>query len=33
MIEPLRPSIRMLSDALASQIIDEAFQVLAGRAS
>lgn len=29
MIEPLRPSIRMLSDALASQIIDEAFEVLA----
>jgi trimethylamine---corrinoid protein Co-methyltransferase len=29
MAEPLRPSLRMLSDALASQIIDEAFEVLA----
>ncbi len=29
LIEPLRPSVRMLSDALASQIVDEAFEVLA----
>jgi len=29
MIKPLRPSVRMLSDPLASQIIDEAFEVLA----
>src|SRR5512146_3279606 len=29
MIEPLRPSLRMLGDALASQIVDEAFEVLA----
>jgi trimethylamine---corrinoid protein Co-methyltransferase len=28
MIEPLRPSVRMLSDALAGRIIDEAFDVL-----
>ena len=36
MIEPLLPAVaRMLSDALASQIIDEAFEVLAktGRSS
>jgi len=29
MIEPLRPAVRMLNDALARQIIDEAFEVLA----
>ena len=29
MTEPLRPSVRMLSESLASQIIDEAFEILA----
>ena len=30
MIDSVRPSVRLLSDALANQIIDEAFEVLAG---